>query len=71
LKTNFILTRIAEREKIEVTREELDRRVRQEAGRGYDVSVEKSVRNWSNMNGSERLTEQILLGQTLVSSKRM
>src|SRR5205814_9307974 len=31
LKTNFILSRIAEREKIEVSREELDARIREEA----------------------------------------
>src|SRR6266446_1415764 len=40
LKTNFILSRIAEREKIEVTKEEVDLRVRQEATR-YNVPVEK------------------------------
>src|SRR5207245_344049 len=40
LKTNFILQRVAEREKIEVSREDLDKRIRQEAAR-YNVSVEK------------------------------
>src|SRR6202047_2907148 len=37
LKTNFILHRIAEREKFEVTREELQERIREEAAR-YNVS---------------------------------
>ncbi|PYJ96244.1 MAG: hypothetical protein DME68_08750 [Verrucomicrobia bacterium] len=36
LKTNFILSRIAEREKIEVSREEIDARIREEAAR-YDI----------------------------------
>ena len=40
LKTNFILHRIAEREKIQVTREELDERIRAQAAQ-YNVSVEK------------------------------
>src|SRR2546429_8549982 len=40
LKTNFILHRIAEREKFEVTREELDKRIREQAAH-YNISVEK------------------------------
>src|SRR5207245_8191455 len=40
LKTNFILHRIAEREKIQVTKDEVDIRIRQEAAR-YDISPEK------------------------------
>src|SRR5207245_8217041 len=40
LKTNFILHRIAEREKIQVTKEDVDHRIRQEAAR-YDISPEK------------------------------
>ena len=64
LKTNFILTRIAEREKIEVTREELDRRVRQEAAR-YDISVEKMRKELEQHDGMNGLAEQVLLGKTL------
>src|SRR5204862_3393444 len=40
LKTNFILHRIAEREKIQVTREEVDNAIREQAAH-YKVSVEK------------------------------
>ena len=64
LKTNFILTRIAEREKIEVRREDIDRRVRQEAAR-YDVSVEKMRKELEQHDGLNELAEQILLGKTL------
>src|SRR6266436_5314714 len=43
LKTNFILHRIAEGEKIRVTKEDVDLRIKQEAAR-YDVSPEKMRR---------------------------
>jgi trigger factor len=64
LKTNFILTRIAEQEKIEVKRDDFDRRVRQEAAR-YDVSVEKMRKELEQHDGLNELAEQILLGKTL------
>jgi trigger factor len=64
LKTNFILSRIAESEKIEVSREELDQRIRQEAAR-YNVSVEKMRRELEEHDGLNALAEQILLGKTL------
>jgi trigger factor len=64
LKTNFILQRIAEREKIEVSREDLDDRVRQEAAR-YSVSVEKMRKELDEHDGLNTLAEQVLLGKTL------
>jgi trigger factor len=64
LKTNFILHRIAEREKIEVSREDVDRRIREEAAR-YDVSVEKMRKELEQHDGFNTLAEQILLGKTL------
>jgi len=64
LKTNFILHRIAEREKIEVSREDVDRRIREEAAR-YDVSVEKMRKELDQRDGLNQLAEQILLGKTL------
>jgi trigger factor len=64
LKTNFILHRIAEQEKIEVSREDVDRRVREEAAR-YDVSVEKMRKELEQHDGLNTLAEQILLGKTL------
>ena len=64
MKTNFILHRIAEREKIEVSREDVDRRIREEAAR-YDVSVEKMRKELEQHDGLNTLAEQILLGKTL------
>src|SRR5713226_5323710 len=64
LKTNFILSRIAEREKIEVSHEDVDLRVRQEAAR-YDISVDKMRKELEEQTGLDSLAEQILLGKTL------
>jgi len=64
LKTNFILHRIAEREKIEVSRKDIDLRIRQEAAR-YDVSVDKMRKQLEEHDGLNPLAEQILLGKTL------
>ncbi len=64
LKTNFILARIAEQEKIEVTKEEIDLRVRQEALR-YNVPVEKMRKELEEQDGMDNLAEQILLGKVL------
>jgi trigger factor len=64
LKTNFILSRIAEREKIEVSREEIDARIREEAAR-YDISVEKMRKELQEHDGLNTLAEQVLLGKTL------
>src|SRR6266849_205114 len=64
LKTNFILSRIAEREKIEVSREDVDLRVRQEAAR-YNISVDKMRKELEEHDGLNSLAEQILLGKTL------
>jgi trigger factor len=64
LRTNFILSRIAENEKIEVTREELSQRIRQEAQR-YNISVEKMRRELEEHDGLNHMAEQILLGKTL------
>ena len=64
LKTNFILSRIAEREKIEVSREELDARIRKEATH-YDISVDKMRKELQEHDGLNSLAEQLLLGKTL------
>ena len=64
LKTNFILERIAEQEKIEVTREDLDRRIRQEAQR-YNISTDKMRKEIEEHDQLNALAEQILLGKTL------
>ena len=64
LKTNFILHRIAEVEKIEVTREELDERIREQAAH-YNVSVEKMKKEFEENDRMNGLAEEILLGKTL------
>jgi len=64
LRTNFILTRIAEQEKIEVTREDVDLRVRQEASR-YNIPTDKMRKQLEEHDGLNNLAEQILLGKVL------
>ena len=64
LKTNFILERIAEQEKIEVTREDVDLRIRQEAQR-YNISTDKMRKELEEHDQLNALAEQILLGKTL------
>src|SRR6266403_526867 len=64
LKTNFILNRIAEHEKIQVTKEDVDLRIKQEAAR-YDISPEKMRKELRQKNALDDIAEQILLGKTL------
>jgi trigger factor len=64
LKTNFILHRIAEREKIQVTKEDVDVRIRQEAAR-YDVSPDKMRKELQQKDALDDVAEQILMGKTL------
>ena len=64
LKTNFILHRIAEREKIQVAKEDVDLRIRQEAAR-YDISPDKMRKELQQKDALDDMAEQILLGKTL------
>lgn len=64
LKSNFILHRIAEAEKIEVTRAEVDQRIRARA-ENLNVSVEKVRRELEAEDGINALAEEILLGKTI------
>lgn len=64
LKTNFILSRIAEREKIDVTRDDLQAAIRAEAAR-YNVSPDKMRKELEEHDGLDGFAEQILLGKTL------
>jgi trigger factor len=64
LKTNFILHRIAEHEKIQVTKEDLDLRMKEEAAR-YDISPEKMRKELQQKGALDDVAEQILLGKTL------
>ena len=64
LKTNFILHRIAEAEKLEVTQKEIDERIREQAAH-YNVSVDKMRKEFEENNRLNALAEEILLGKTL------
>jgi trigger factor len=64
LKTNFILHRIAERENIQVSRDDINARLREEAAR-YNVPVEKMRKELQEHDGLDAFAEQILLGKTL------
>jgi trigger factor len=64
LKTNFILHRIADRESIKVSREDINARLREEAAR-YNIPVEKMRKELQEHDGLDAVAEQILLGKTL------
>src|SRR3954469_21751642 len=64
LKTNFILHRIAEAEKLEVSQKEIDERIREQAAH-YNVSVEKMRKEIEDHDRLNALAEEILLGKTL------
>ncbi|MFL6588666.1 MAG: trigger factor [Chthoniobacterales bacterium] len=64
LKTNFILHRIAEAEKLEVTQKEIDERIREQAAH-YNVSVDKMRKELEEHERLNALAEEILLGKTL------
>jgi trigger factor len=64
LKTNFILHRIAERENIKVSRDDINARLREEAAR-YNIPVEKMRKELQEHDGVDAFAEQILLGKTL------
>jgi trigger factor len=64
LRTNFILHRIAEREKIQVTRPELEESIRQQAAQ-YNVSVEKMRKELEDHDALNGVADEILLGKTL------
>ncbi len=64
LKTNFILHRIAEQEKLEVTRGEIDARIRAQAAQ-FNVPVEKMRKELEENDRINGLAEEILLGKAL------
>lgn len=64
LKTNFILHRIAERENIQVSRDDMNARLREEAAQ-YNVPMEKMRKELQEHDGLDGFAEQILLGKTL------
>jgi trigger factor len=64
LKTNFILHRIAEHEKIQVTRADVEERIRHQAMH-HDVTPEKMREQIEQQDGMNSLIEQILLAKTI------
>ena len=70
LKTNFILHRIAEQEKIQVTRTDVDERIRDQAVH-YNVTPEKMRKEIEEHDGMNGLAEEVLLGKTLDFLGRM
>ena len=70
LKTNFILNRIAEREAIEVSREDVDLRIRQEAAR-YNISTDKMRKELEEHDGLAHSRNRFCSVRPLISSRRM
>src|SRR5262245_31460321 len=70
LKTNFILHRIAERENIRVSRDDINVRIREEAAR-YNLPAEKCARNWRNMMVWTRSPNRFCWVRLLISLRRM
>ena len=64
LKSAFILVRIAEKENIKVTREELEAQL-SAMSRRYQMPREKLIRNLQERNALGQIEEEILLGKTL------
>jgi trigger factor len=61
---NFLLLRVAEKEKLEVTEEDVTRRVIEMAAR-YEIPVGKLVKDLERREGFGPLREQILIGKAL------
>lgn len=64
LKTNFILHRIAEQENIQVTRAEVDERIRHQAMH-HNLTPEKMRQEIEKHDGMNGLVEQVLLAKTI------
>ena len=64
LKSAFILTRIAEKEGIKVTREEFEAQLHAMSTR-YQMPREKLLKNLQENNALGQIEEEILLGKTL------
>ncbi len=61
---NFLLLRVAEREKLEVSEQDVSRRVIEMAAR-YEIPVGKLVKDLKRRDGFGPLREQILIGKAL------
>ena len=70
LKTNFILHRIAERENIKVSRDDINARLREEAAR-YNVPVEKMRKELQEHDGLDASRNRFCWVRLLISLRRM
>jgi trigger factor len=61
---NFLLLRVAEKEKLEVSEQDVSRRVFEMAAR-YEIPVAKLVKDLKRRDGFGPLREQILIGKAL------
>jgi trigger factor len=64
VRANFLLLRIAEKEKLEVTEQDIAQRVFEMSAR-YEIPVKKLVKDLQRRNGFGPLREQILMGKAL------
>lgn len=64
LKTNFILHRVAEQEKIQITRADVDERIRHQALH-HNLTPEKMRQEIEKHDGMNGLVEQVLLAKTI------
>ncbi len=64
VKASFLVTRIAEAEKIEVTQEEMNRRLQQLAVR-YGMTARKLAEELEKHDGLGQIEEELLIGKTL------
>ena len=64
MRGNFLLLRIAEKEKIEVSEQDVAQRVLEMASR-YQIPVNKLVKDLQRRDGLGPLREQILVGKAL------
>ncbi len=64
LKGSFILQRIAEKEKLTVTKEEFNTRIAQLAAR-YGVAMDKMLKELEQRDALEQVHEEVLTGKTL------
>ncbi|HEY5744144.1 MAG TPA: trigger factor [Terrimicrobiaceae bacterium] len=61
---NFLLLRVAEKEKLQVTEEDVTRRIIEMAAR-YEIAVGKLIKDLERRDGFGALREQILIGKAL------
>ncbi|HEY5705944.1 MAG TPA: trigger factor [Terrimicrobiaceae bacterium] len=64
VRSNFLLLRVAEKEKLEVSEQDVSRRVLEMAAR-YEIPIAKLLKDLQRHDGLDSLREQILIGKAL------